>query len=151
MGSSGFLIVLLVIGVLMYLLLIRPQRAQQKRQKEQIAGVAAGDEVVTIGGIYGDIVEVDEDGEKIVLEIAEDVHIEVARRAIGSVVKAEDLGDYVDSSASGEDEEVRKFDPENVRTYSGSDIPSLASPSRSAGRSDAETADSGPASDRGRS
>ena len=151
MGSSTFLIVLLLIGVVMYFLLIRPQRAQQKRQKEQIAGVAAGDEVVTIGGIYGDVVEVDEDDEKIVLEIAEDVHIEVARRAIGSVVKADDLGDYVDSSTRGEDEEVRKFDPENVRTYSRSDISSLARPSRSASGSDAEAADSEPASDHGRS
>ena len=148
--NSGFLIVLLLIGVVMYFLLIRPQRAQQRRQKELISNVAAGDEVVTVGGIYGDVVEVDDDGEKLVLEIAEDVHVEIARRAIGSVVKAEDLGDFLDTPSGDADAEVRKFDPGDVRTYSADDVPAKSGRGRSGRDDDADTADSGTASDRAR-
>ena len=114
--NSGFLIVLLLIGVVMYYILIRPQRAKLRHQKDLIANITAGDEVVTIGGLYGDVVDVDDESEKIVLEIAENVHVEVARRAVGSVVKAEDRGDFVESPSGGADGEVRKFDPDNLRT-----------------------------------
>lgn len=87
MGNS-FFIVILVLLALMYFLMIRPQRARQREQQEQLSAVAPGDEIVTIGGIYGDVVEVQD--EKLVVEIAEDIHIEVARKAIGTVVKADD-------------------------------------------------------------
>jgi preprotein translocase subunit YajC len=52
-----------------------------------LAALKPGDEVITIGGIYGDVIEVEED--KVVLEIAEDVHIEVTRRAIANIVPPE--------------------------------------------------------------
>jgi preprotein translocase subunit YajC len=83
-GSSGFLIVLLGMFAVMYFLLIRPQKAKQRAAQEMLNQLAPGDEVITIGGIYGDVVEVHDD--KVVVEIAEDVHIEVARRAISSIV-----------------------------------------------------------------
>jgi preprotein translocase subunit YajC len=82
--GSGFLIFLVAMFAIMYFLLIRPQRAKQRAAQDMLSKVAPGDEVVTIGGIYGDVVEVHED--KVVLEIAEDVHIEVARRAIAQIV-----------------------------------------------------------------
>jgi preprotein translocase subunit YajC len=94
-GSSGFLIVLLGMFAVMYFLLIRPQKAKQRAAQEMLNQLAPGDEVITIGGIYGDVVEVHDD--KVVVEIAEDVHIEVARRAISSIVPPEapdhDLGE----------------------------------------------------------
>jgi preprotein translocase subunit YajC len=86
-GSSGFLIVLLGMFAVMYFLLIRPQKAKQRAAQEMLNQLAPGDEVITIGGIYGDVVEVHDD--KVVVEIAEDVHIEVARRAISSIVPPE--------------------------------------------------------------
>ena len=93
--------------------MIRPQRARQRQQQEQLSSVAPGDEVVTIGGIYGDVVEVQD--EKLVVEIAEDIHIEVARKAIGTVVKANDRGDAEDMhyEVSTDSEPVRttKFEP----------------------------------------
>ena len=92
--GSGFFIVLLVMFAFLYLLLIRPQRQQQRRHAEMIKELAPGDEVITAGGIYGDVVEVEPD--RITLEIAEDVHIEVARRAIASVVPQEDAGSLDD-------------------------------------------------------
>ena len=59
--NSGFLIPLLLVGVVMYFILIRPQRAKKRQQKDLIANIRAGDEVVTIGGLYGDVVDVDDD------------------------------------------------------------------------------------------
>jgi preprotein translocase subunit YajC len=86
-GGSGFLIVLLGMFAVMYFLLIRPQKAKQRQMQEMLNRIAPGDEVITIGGIYGDVIEVEED--KVVLEIAEDVHIEVTRRAIANIVPPE--------------------------------------------------------------
>ena len=85
--DGGFLLVIVVLFAFMYLLLIRPQRQQQARQQEMLSALKPGDEVITVGGIYGDIVEVEDD--RVALEIAEDVEIEVSKRAIASVVPPE--------------------------------------------------------------
>jgi preprotein translocase subunit YajC len=84
---EGFLFFVLIAFAFMYLILIRPQRQQQRRHTEMISALKEGDEVITAGGIYGDIAEVQPD--RVTLEIAEDVHIEVAKRAIASVVPPE--------------------------------------------------------------
>jgi preprotein translocase subunit YajC len=76
-----------ILFVFMYLLLIRPQRQQQKRQLEMIQRLKPGDEVITAGGIYGDVREVMED--RVSLEISEDIEIEVAKQAIAQVIPPE--------------------------------------------------------------
>jgi preprotein translocase subunit YajC len=73
----------------MYFLLIRPQRQQQRKHAELLGALKPGDEVVTAGGIYGEVVELD--AERVMIEIDEDVRIAVARRAITSVVPPEEL------------------------------------------------------------
>jgi preprotein translocase subunit YajC len=85
--SGGFLIILILIFGLMYFLMIRPQRQQQRRHQEMLANLKVGDEVITAGGIYGDVVAVEPD--RVSVEIAEDVEIEVARRSIATVVVPE--------------------------------------------------------------
>jgi preprotein translocase subunit YajC len=100
--GGGFLIVLLLMFAVMYFLLIRPQRAKQRQMQEMLNRLAPGDEVITIGGIYGDVVDVDE--EKVTLEIAEDVHIEVARRAVSQIVPQEQGFDSRDVDEAVEDE-----------------------------------------------
>jgi preprotein translocase subunit YajC len=87
--DSGFLVVIAVMFLILYLLLIRPQRQQQRRHAEMVNALKPGDEVITSGGIYGDITGVEDD--RVTLEIAEDVEIEVAKRAIASVVPAEEF------------------------------------------------------------
>ena len=60
-GSSWSMWVMLaLIFVVMWLFMIRPQRKQQKELQEFRSGLKKGDKVVTVGGIYGEIVEVDE-------------------------------------------------------------------------------------------
>ena len=87
--SGGFLVLLLAMFGFMYFLLIRPQRQQQRKHAELLSSLKPGDEVVTAGGIYGEVVQLD--AERVMLEIDEDVRIAVARRAIASIVPPEEL------------------------------------------------------------
>jgi preprotein translocase subunit YajC len=87
--SGGFFIVLLAMFGFLYFLMIRPQRAQQRKHVEMLSALKPGDEVITSGGIYGEVVQLDE--ERVMLEIDDDVRIAVARRAIASIVPPEEL------------------------------------------------------------
>ena len=102
--DPSFLFVLAGMFLIMWLLLIRPQRQQQRRHADMLATLKPGDEVITTGGVYGDVVSVEED--RVVVEIAEDVEVEVVKRAIATVVPPEEdegeigSADPVDSSAT---------------------------------------------------
>ena len=95
--NGSFLIILVLMFAVLYFLLIRPQRAQQRRHAELLEGLKVGDEVVTAGGIYGEVTEVD--AERVLLEVDEDVRIAVAKRAIASVVPPEELARLEDGEA----------------------------------------------------
>jgi preprotein translocase subunit YajC len=99
--NGGFLLILLVMFAFMYLLLIRPQRQAQRRQADMLSAVKPGDEVVTVGGIYGDVTEVE--GDRVRLLIAEDVEIEVAKRAIASVVPPDEAAAEDEHEAEAEE------------------------------------------------
>ena len=81
---------LVLILVLMYFLMIRPQRKQEKKMQEALNNLAIGDEVTTKGGIIGKVVSIKE--ETFVLETTHDrTRIRFLRSAIGSIdLKAED-------------------------------------------------------------
>ena len=85
---NATLIFILVLLVFMYVLLIRPQRQQAKRHQEMLESIAVGDEVITAGGIYGEVTGIDD--ERVQLEIDADVRIAVARKAIASKVPPEE-------------------------------------------------------------
>ena len=99
---DGAFLLILVMFLFVYLLLIRPQRQQQRRHTEMIDGLKVGDEVITAGGIYGDVTEVQPD--RISLQIAEDVEIEVAKRAIANVIPPQDAAEADLEPAEGEPE-----------------------------------------------
>jgi len=82
LGDGGILglLPLVLIFVLFYFLLIRPQQKRQKQHKEMTAAVSKGDEVVTNGGTLGKITKVDDNF--ITLEVAEGVNIKVQRHAV---------------------------------------------------------------------
>jgi preprotein translocase subunit YajC len=110
--GGGFLIFLVAMFAIMYFLLIRPQRAKQRAAQDLLSQLAPGDEIVTIGGIYGDVVEVYED--KVVLEIAEDVHIEVARKAVAQIVQPDtEPAEPDEDDAAGRDEDALPAEPED--------------------------------------
>ncbi len=75
---------LVIIFVVFYFLLIRPQQKRQKEHKDLISKLVTGDEVVTAGGVLGKVTEV---GESFVhVEISDGVHIKVQRQTIGAVM-----------------------------------------------------------------
>jgi preprotein translocase subunit YajC len=80
------LILIAAMFVLLYLFLIRPQRQRMQAQQRLISSAAPGDEILTAGGIYGIVEEVDEDDDLIV-EIAEGIRVRVARKAVAHVEK----------------------------------------------------------------
>ncbi len=80
----GFFLPLVLIFVVFYFLLIRPQQKRAKEHKTMIEAVRRGDVVVTGGGIIGRVAKVIDDGELLV-EIAEGVRVRVARTTITDV------------------------------------------------------------------
>lgn len=79
----------ILIFVVMYFLIIRPQRAQMKRREELLKNIRRGDQVVTGGGIVGKVTKVVDDTE-LEVEIAEGLKVRVMRSGISEVrVKGE--------------------------------------------------------------
>ena len=76
----------ILIFVIFYFLLIRPQQRRQRQAKEErdalLKALKPGDKVVTTGGIYGTIVAVREKDDTVQLRIAQSVSIEAERSAI---------------------------------------------------------------------
>lgn len=86
------LIILIALFALLWVLLIRPQRVRQQKQQQLLSSIEPGDEVLTVGGLYGIVQEIDEEDD-LVVEIADGIHVRIARRAVGGVVKPEDEED----------------------------------------------------------
>jgi preprotein translocase subunit YajC len=82
-GSPVFLI-LIVVMVGVYLLWLRPQRKRQQAQMRERQQAEVGDEVVTAAGIYGRVVAID--GDRVSVEVAPGMTIEIAKRAMGQRV-----------------------------------------------------------------
>jgi len=82
-GIAGFL-PLIVIFVLFYFLLIRPQTKRAKELKKMVESLAKGDEVTTNGGVLGTIESLDENF--IGLKVAEGVVIKVQRQAVSALL-----------------------------------------------------------------
>ena len=80
---------LILIFVVFYFLLIRPQQRKAKDQKTMLDALRRGDRVVTGGGIIGTVARVD-NPEEVVVEIAENVRVRVVRSTITSVLAKPD-------------------------------------------------------------
>lgn len=78
------LIFLAAMAVLFWFLLIRPQRRRQSAHHALLAGLSAGDEVITAGGMFGTVRSIADD--HVVLEIAPGTEIRVAKEAVANVV-----------------------------------------------------------------
>ena len=87
-GGSDFLVQLfplILIFVVFYFLLIRPQQAKVKAQREMLGGVKRGDRVVTGGGIIGLVTKVISDNE-LQVELAEGVRVRIIKQTITDIV-----------------------------------------------------------------
>jgi len=119
------LILLLAMFVLLWVLLIRPQRQKQQKQQQLLSSVEPGDEVLTVGGLYGIVRDIDEEDDLIV-EIAEGIQVRIARRAVGGVVKPEEEDEDVDELDEDPEHEDRVVASEDsVSEAAPEDTPAL--------------------------
>ena len=102
---------MVLMAVMFYFLLYRPQRAEQKRRADMLATLHKGNKVITVGGIYGEIVSLEKGS--LMLKVADKVVIQVTRNAIsrnltqGKAAKDE-FWDSQDASMEGKPQEEPK-------------------------------------------
>jgi preprotein translocase subunit YajC len=82
------LVPFVLIFAVFYFIVIMPAKKQQKKKDAMIAGLKKGDRVVTTGGIYGSVAAVED--QSLLLKVAENVKIRVAKSAIAGMVAGED-------------------------------------------------------------
>ncbi|HKB94123.1 MAG TPA: preprotein translocase subunit YajC [Gaiellaceae bacterium] len=87
MSGLGFLIIIVAFGFL-YFVLVRPQKRRQLESQRMLSSLQVGSEVLTAGGVYGRVIELQ--GDALLVEIAPGVQVKVARRAIGGVIPPEE-------------------------------------------------------------
>jgi len=79
-GQASTIMMIVLMAVAFYFFLFRPQQKKQRKQKDFLASLKKGDQVVTIGGIYGKIISIDE--QNAVLEVDKGYRIKFLRSAI---------------------------------------------------------------------
>ena len=84
-AAFGQFIPLILIFVIMYFLLIRPQQKKVKQHRAMVDALRRGDQVVTQGGIIGKVTHVREDGE-LEVEIAQGVKVRVVKATVAQVL-----------------------------------------------------------------
>jgi preprotein translocase subunit YajC len=81
------LIMFAAIFAIFYFLLIRPQKKQQEEHDEMVKALTKGDEVMTVGGILGEIIHVE--GDVLTVKTAGDTRVEIRREKVGQKMNAE--------------------------------------------------------------
>jgi preprotein translocase subunit YajC len=84
-GGSGQIIFLVLMFAAMYFFMIAPQRKKQKEHAKMMESLSTGDEIITTGGLYGEITNKKDD--RFVIRIAEGTKVEVSKAFIHALVK----------------------------------------------------------------
>lgn len=102
-GPGGFdlisLMPLVLIFVVFYFLLIRPQQKKMKAHRELIGALKRGDKVLTAGGIIGTVVKVEDDN-LLLVEIAKDIRVRVARSTISELLTKPTVGKAAEAAGA---------------------------------------------------
>lgn len=80
------LVPMVLIFVVFYFFLIRPQEKKRKAQEAFISGVKRGEEIVTNSGIYGTITKINENDNSIMLEVSKGVEIKISKISIADIL-----------------------------------------------------------------
>ncbi len=99
---TSLLFLVLMVGAL-YMLMIRPQQRRARAQRALQQGVEEGDEVVTIGGMYGTVTEVDDDN--VTIEVADNIELRFVRSAIARKLVYDDDDQYEDEAEEEPEEQ----------------------------------------------
>lgn len=94
MGGYGTVIYLVAMLALIYFVLIRPQSKQRKEQAQLLSSLKKGDKVVTIGGLHGSIVDLNE--QRVTLKVSDTTRVVFERGAIKS--KVSEAGEAINES-----------------------------------------------------
>lgn len=103
-GDGGIPFPVIAIGIIMvllYVMVIGPERKKTKAYKDQLAGIKKNDRVVTIGGIYGVVANINRDADKITLKVDDNTKIDFTLGAISRVISAENQDKDKDKDSSG--------------------------------------------------
>jgi preprotein translocase subunit YajC len=84
-GSIGFFVPLVFIFIIMYFVMIRPQKKRQVEQQRLVSSLKTGDRVITNAGIHGLISNVKET--TVIVKVADNVKIEMEKSAVANVLK----------------------------------------------------------------
>ncbi len=104
------IIMIVALFAIMYFMMIRPQRKKDKEIKEMRDSLAVGDEILTIGGIYGKVVKIKDD--KLTIQVGSDrTRIDIAKWAVNNIEKESDSK----SKESKDDQEETKVSPKSIR------------------------------------
>ena len=87
------LLPLLLIFVVFYFLLIRPQQKKMKDHRAMLTSLKRGDRVITAGGIVAEIKQVKENSDEVDVEIAPNVRVTVVRGTISTVIRPQPAND----------------------------------------------------------
>jgi preprotein translocase subunit YajC len=73
---------------IMYFLMIRPQQQREKERKAKIAGIQKGDEILTVGGVYGKVTQIDETS--VLAQVDTNTKLRIDKNAIQTVINKEE-------------------------------------------------------------
>ena len=105
-GGAAIIIWILVFFGIFYFLAIRPQRRQKQAHSDMVRMLKKGDEVVTIGGMFGTVTRIGDDWVEV--EIAKRTRVRYLKRAISSItaVEEEEEDEYIEAEADEDDEQA---------------------------------------------
>jgi preprotein translocase subunit YajC len=104
MGGAGIIIWILVFFGIFYFLAIRPQRRQKQAHQDMVSMLKRGDEVVTIGGMFGTVTAIGDDW--VELEIAKRTRVRYLKRAVSSITSIEEGDEDEDEYIEAEEGDV---------------------------------------------
>lgn len=102
------LVPMVLIFVVFYFLLIRPQEKKRRAQETLVAGVKKGEEVLTNAGIYGVVTKINDSDNTITLRIANDVEIKMQKNSIADIVSRNKGDDTTTDKKANIQEEKKK-------------------------------------------
>ena len=86
MGGFGFLFIIIAFAFL-YFVMVRPQKRRQLETQRMLNDLKVGDEIITAGGMYGEVTRLGEDD--VTVRIAPELEVRVARRAVAGITQPE--------------------------------------------------------------
>lgn len=85
-GGMEMIFILIIFGAIFYFMIYRPQAKRQKQQRDLLAGLAKGDEVLTSGGLIGKITKVTADNDNIVIALNDTTEVTIKRDFVVAVL-----------------------------------------------------------------